>query len=348
MKPYLVLLGLLINITSFGKIWIVDSNVGSTTKDFTTLKTAHDGAAAGDTLYMIGSPKDYITDKVTFTKKLIVIGPGYFLNENPDTQSSILTAFIDSNVPLQCEELIFAVGSEGSAIMGLAINGRIQVNTNNILIKRNLISQKGGCGSTSLVISGSNVLIVQNYILGVTINASEYVITVNPGFTNVIINNNYMSHNCNTCGSTILAINASGSSMEISNNVINGGISVTNALIQNNVFTSNNTFSATTSIIQNNIHLTNQLPGGNGNLNSVPIASIFTLTGSTDGQWSLKSGSTALGAGFGGTDCGMFGGVEPYVLSGIPPVPSIYSIVAPLVGDKVNGLPVQIKVKSRN
>jgi hypothetical protein len=348
MKPYLVLLGVLLNITAFGKIWIVDSNVGSSTKDFTTLQAAHDGAAAGDTLYMIGSPLDYITDRVTVTKKLIIIGPGYFLNENPDTQSSILTAIIDSNVPLQCEELIFAAGSSGSAIMGMVINGRIQVNTNNILIKRNLISQKGGCGSTSLVVSGSNVLIVQNYIVGATLSPGNFVILINPGFTNVIINNNYLSHNCSGCGPDIFAISGTGSSMEITNNIVNGGTSVTDATVQNNIFTSNNTFSASASIIRNNIHAANLLPGGNGNLNGVPTASVFMMTGSTDGQWSLKTGSPALAAGFGGTDCGLYGGVEPYVLSGIPPIPAIYSITAPLVGDKVNGLPVQIKVKSRN
>jgi hypothetical protein len=32
--------------------------------------------------------------------------------------------------------------------------------------------------------------------------------------------------------------------------------------------------------------------------------------------------SPGLGAGFGGTDCGIFGGAEPYVLSGIPPIPN--------------------------
>jgi hypothetical protein len=55
-----------------------------------------------------------------------------------------------------------------------------------------------------------------------------------------------------------------------------------------------------------------------------------------------------LGAGFGGVDVGIFGGPEPYVLSGIPPIPTIYFLTAPAIGEKNTGLPVQIKVKSNN
>ncbi|MDZ7649734.1 MAG: hypothetical protein U5K54_22740 [Cytophagales bacterium] len=39
---------------------------------------------------------------------------------------------------------------------------------------------------------------------------------------------------------------------------------------------------------------------------------------------------------------------KPYVLSGIPPIPNIYSLVAPNVGEKNTGLPIEIKVKSNN
>jgi hypothetical protein len=348
MKLTLFLAGLLLTFSATAKIWIVDSNAGSTAKDFTTLQAAHDGAAAGDTLYMIGSPNNYITGKVVFTKRLIVIGPGYFLNENPDTQASIAVAFVDSQVPLQCEELNFGPGSDGSAIMGMVILGRIVITTNNILIKRNYISQTGGCASTALDISGSNVMVVQNFFDPGTLNTGSSDVNVNAGFSNVLILNNYFAHNCAGCGAGVAAITSSGSSIEVSNNYILAATIVTNATVQNNIFNNGNTFSATSSIVRNNLHVGNVLPGGNGNQNNVNMSNVFLFSGTTDGRYQLKAASPAIGAGFGGVDAGMFGGAEPYVLSGIPPVPAIYSITAPLVGDKQLGLPVQVKVKSRN
>jgi hypothetical protein len=96
MKTLFLTCLLLHSIASFGKIWIVDSNAGSTAKDFTNLQSAHDGATAGDTLYLVGSPVNYITTKVTITKRLVIIGPGYFLNENPDTQTNVASAFLNN------------------------------------------------------------------------------------------------------------------------------------------------------------------------------------------------------------------------------------------------------------
>jgi hypothetical protein len=43
----------------------------------------------------------------------------------------------------------------------------------------------------------------------------------------------------------------------------------------------------------------------------------------------LNTGSIAIGVGLNGFDCGAFGGPGPYVLSGMPPVPSIYTLVVP-------------------
>ena len=60
----------------------VDKNAGNNA-DFTSLQTAHNAAASGDTLYVAGSSQGY--SRLTLSKKLFVFGPGYFLTENPDT-----------------------------------------------------------------------------------------------------------------------------------------------------------------------------------------------------------------------------------------------------------------------
>lgn len=334
---------LLSSIASFGKIWIVDNNIGSTAKDFTTLQSAHDGASAGDTLYLIGSPNNYITSGVSITKQLVILGPGYFLNENQNTQANLLSAFLF--YPSTCTEAIdFASGSEGSIMMGLTIVGRIKISVNNIMIKRNLFTD-GSCKSERITISGSNVFIIQNYVWG---PGDGRGILVNPGFSNITIQNNYLFNSCDGCGANYFGLNSSGSSLEVSNNIFTGGISVSNSIVQNNIFLTNNTFAAPSSIVRNNIHGFAALPAGNGNLNNVQINTVFIGSGSTDGQWKLSAGSPAIGAGFNGVDCGIFGGSEPYILSGIPPIPTIYSLTAPAVGEKNTGLPIQIKVKSNN
>lgn len=96
----------------------------------------------------------------------------------------------------------------------------------------------------------------------------------------------------------------------------------------------------------NNIGDANQFPSGNGNQNNVNMSTVFVGTGSTDGQWQLKSGSPAIGAGRNGEDIGMFGGPEPYVPSGLPPIPAVYSIEMPGVTAANQTIPVTVKTKS--
>jgi hypothetical protein len=148
-KKSLCIVCVLLSFSAFGKIWIVDNNAGSTSKDFTALQAAHDGAAANDTLYLIGSPTNYLVSKITVTKKLVIIGPGFFLTENPDTQANTLSAIMASTVPFQCVSIEFAVGSEGSVIMGMEIRGGILITANNILVKRNHI-QETSCGTWNI------------------------------------------------------------------------------------------------------------------------------------------------------------------------------------------------------
>lgn len=345
MKYAQVVLLMLACSAAYGKIWIVDSNTGSTAKDFTTLNAAYTGAAAGDTLYLVGSPNNYLAGKVTLSKRLIIIGPGYFLNENPDTQTNTLSSYL-FNAGTCGETLEFAVGSEGSVMMGVTIAGKILITTNNILIKRNFFTDgQPGCPEERVMVHGSNCIITQNFIAG---TGQGKGILIGSGYSNIKISNNYILNYCSGCGGGELAINGIGSSLEISNNLFTGGISVSNSIVENNIFRSNNSFNVSSSIVRNNIHVFNPLPGGNGNINNVPEAILFVGPGSTDGRWQLLPGSPASGAGFGGVDCGIYGGIEPYVLSGIPPIPNIYLLTAPAIGEKNTGLPITIKIKSNN
>jgi hypothetical protein len=348
MKHLIIFSFLLISIPTFSKIWIVDSNPGSTAKDFADLTSAQTGAAVGDTLYLIGSPVYYTGERINLTKRLVIIGPGYFLNENPDTQTNINPASIWSYNT--CEAIIFEPGSSGTVLMGVTVRGSITVNANNILIKRNhfALDPSGSCNNSN-IINASNVILVQNYIETIDGSSTPPLVQVTAGRSGIIFANNYFSHNCSGCGGGVLALSShASSSLEVSNNIFKGGLSGANSIIQNNFFNTDNTFVASASIVRNNIHTNGYLPAGNGNINSSPLDLRYVDLGSTDGKWKLKAGSPGIGAGFNGVDCGIFGGSEPYVLSGIPPIPTIYSLTAPSIGEKNTGLPIQIKVKSNN
>ena len=128
------------------KIWRVDSDP-TNAADFTTLQEAHDGTDSGDTLYVAGSPYKYDAPpgqaKISISKELTLIGPGYFLGENDSTQATPLAAIV--------EPLSFKAGSSGSSVMGITADNlyvasdRVQ----NIVIKRNRITG----GSTSYAIN---------------------------------------------------------------------------------------------------------------------------------------------------------------------------------------------------
>src|SRR5436190_9371104 len=132
MKKALALsvLFLLVVISVEAKIWRVNNNVGIAA-DFTTLQAAHDAAAAGDSIYLEGSSNSY--GGLTCNRKLFIVGPGYYLDQVPNTQVVLQTAKV-SGINLNS-------GSEGTVIMGLDFAGNsISIYCNNIVVKRNLFS----------------------------------------------------------------------------------------------------------------------------------------------------------------------------------------------------------------
>ena len=66
-------------------IWRVN-NIAGVNADFTTIQAAHNAANAGDTIYLEPSAGNY--GNLTATKRLVIIGPGYFLAENEGLQAN--------------------------------------------------------------------------------------------------------------------------------------------------------------------------------------------------------------------------------------------------------------------
>lgn len=309
------------------KIWIADANPGDIGADFKTIQAAHDGASAGDTIYAIGSAQSL--GDATFTKKLVIIGPGYFLSENQNLQASPFSA--------KFEDLTFDAGSEGSIITGCEIQGFLNIKTSNISIIRNYIS----CPFIYMFRGIGNLYIQQNYINPSSSISAPTVIHTDENVGPIYITNNYIS----SSNSSSIDMHKSANAI-IENNVITGDINCYNSTFQNNIITGS--FYGTGNGIFNNICNKDQFSNTNGNIPNTDTSKIFINTGSTDGKFQLKANSPARGAGVNGVDIGMFGGVNPYVLSGVPSIPSIYYFTAPFYGSKSQGLKVRIKAKVNN
>jgi hypothetical protein len=296
--------------------------------DFTTLQAAVTAASDNDTIYVEGSAISY--QGATINKPLTIVGPGFFLSENPATQANKTSATINS-------EVAFTGGSEGSTIMGCEfLNGTtLTISVDDITVIRNRVYQ------LEFYSTSNNITVAQNYI--------ENNIIVMGNIYNTIISNNIL----------IGAISASSSSgpLVVSNNIClttnwTYPIDCHNAVIQNNILTySYSSISPNTgNTISYNI-MASDGTDANGNQYNIDMNLVFadfdgTLQLSTDGRWVLNAGSPALGTGSGGVDCGAFGGPAPYVLSGIPGLPHIYEADVPATATSDSGLPVTIKVMS--
>ncbi|MEE9465196.1 MAG: hypothetical protein V3W14_06460 [Candidatus Neomarinimicrobiota bacterium] len=313
-----VILGMLMASVASAAIIRVNNNAGADA-DYTTLQDAQNAAGAGDTIYVEGSAAAY--GNSTITERLYIVGPGYFLDENPETQANTQMASLSTTY--------FAAGSEGTVVTGCNFIRHCYVYTDSITLRGNRLWDSYnlyiGDGSNAI----SDVLISQCYIY------SYSAIEVAANATNITIRN---SHTGSVSGTAT-------SEITFYNNVCWGTINVHNSVLNNNIMYSG-TFYPSNNIYSYNLADGTQFGEVDGNQANVTMAAVFVATGSTDGYWQLTGGSQASGAGFEGVDCGMYGGGTPYVLSGLMDAPSIWFLSATGPGTATGGLNVRIKAKS--
>lgn len=136
--------------------------------------------------------------------------------------------------------------------------------------------------------------------------------------------------------------------VNIINNTLTGCIELhTGATMKNNIWMNDNIVGTFTKSSGSYNVTENGTLTGTTDIQSADIEAVFVGSGSTDGKWQLSTGSEAKGAGEGGTDCGMFGGTDPYILSGInQSLPRIYYLSSSGQGTATSGLQVHIKAKA--
>ena len=300
--------------------------------DYSTLQNAHDSSAAGDTLLLF--PGSW---NATFTKKYVVIGYGYFVTgagSNANLQSitgaMTVTVYLDST----------ASGSAFSGLDGASIYAYYANPVNNITISRcngNVYFNNRSC--TNWQISQCNLASL-GYAWGGGI------------VSNLSVNNCYLASSSLSSGAT------NGQNGQFNNDIFSSGdFGNGTFLLKNDIFLfyhSNDLNCVYQNSIGNSDYSAIPATNGDKNItNAIMTTNVFvgySTQGSfsNDDKWALKAGSPAIHAGLGGTDCGIFGGTNPYKLSGIPPVPSFYLLTAPSTVTSTNPYTITFSVRSNN
>lgn len=320
-----VLFFMLSALSVSAKIWRVNNNVG-VIADFTSLSAAVNSVSVNpnDTLHIEASPNDY--GSAVIAKTLVVIGVGFNLDPGAGGNAGLQTGINNSSV----STVTINNGANGSKFFGITFTTTTNIGVSALPL--NLLFEKCVFRGLTFAAGAHDGVVIRKCF---TLNSPA---SINGGtLSNVLIENCIFNDNP---GYGLNYSNFSGTGCTVRNNVIRSvsPINITNAYLANNIIISPNNMLLTNCNVKNNLftNASQTLPGGAVNNQiggAVTEANLFTLTGSFDARYQLKAGSPALGAGVtiaGQTpDCGAFGGNDPYRLSGIPPIPSIYLMTVP-------------------
>lgn len=275
----------------------VDNNAGSVA-EYSNLQTAIIEAATGDTILIAGSPNYY--GLLNVYKELHFVGVGYYLATNSVPGLSTNA----SAVVLRFKNDISLGNSTGSSVSGLS---------------GFLVSEAGVTLTVDKCYDAGNTWNFNGPVT-ITRSSSRNAITIRESSTSASISN-----------SVIYSLNMLGTNQ-----------SATNCIIRHEIYTvpSQNVTNCILLAAVTGTRLDLEadftycmkiggggLPTGDGtNVNNVLLTDVFTGAGgdqAIDRCYVLKDGSPAIGAGLLNEDMGIFGGDNPYVLSGVPGRPRL-------------------------
>jgi hypothetical protein len=317
----------LLGLMGFSQAAFIRSGNGTTTA-YRSIDSVVANYLAGDTIYLPGGSFQFST--VVFSKKVIVYGAGHYIDSAAATGRTVLNGEIRITGTASGSmfqgfylggSIVLGTDASNSNINGLEIS---RCNFHDILMAFNTIT-------TSLA---RNILIRQNVI--------RNDVTIMDAKDNLIENNIIDGR-----------INSANGSNRFVNNVVFGRVgssgytlnSVYSCIFENNIFVSQANYgfpgNSSSSTYRNNVFgfanpfgLTEVLE--NNIFNATNLFANVTLSVFTYEQnFHLKSGSVAIGAGIGGTDCGIYGGVRPYKMAAIPSNPHVRSKT---ISDNTNAL----------
>jgi hypothetical protein len=300
--------------------------------DYNDLGSVQTASAVGDTVLIF--PGSSLSG--TVTKKLVFIGKGY-LTSGAGSNANLQNLTGNSTVNLQ-----LTAAASGTIIEGMD-NGGVQAaanNVNSVVIRR--------CRSLSVTFGYGGSFTASDWVIQQCFELSLGISSL-PQVNNILVANNHIQ-------STSFGSLTSASNGLFQNNVFSTSsqdVGLGNFSVNNNIFLSGSAVMGGNNVVfLNNLSPSVALPAGNGNVNSVSLTNVFVGyptqgANSADGRFQLKPASPAIGAGLSGVDCGMFGGPNPYRLSGIPDVPAFYQLSAPTTVT-TNPFTIQFSVRGNN
>jgi hypothetical protein len=324
-------------LSANAKIWRVNK-VPGIAADFSTAQAAHDAAAAGDTIYLEAIPGNQDYGNLTTTKKLTWIGLGDFLGDNTGLQFS--------NTIGSVGQTFINAGSEGSVFQIVFGSNGCGVSAGNITFIRCRFPNNG----VSFSGAANHIIITQSFINGLQTGGDfNYPSTF---FT--ITNNLIVANNIQIATGTYQVVFNNNTFISSAQNPSK----IHNATVANNIFVDVAVGNGTglfddpgyPSTVNNNtwVGSTNaNYVGKDGNTFAANAADVFAGGTSPDAKYKLAAGSPAIGTGAGGVDRGAYGGANPYVVSLIPAIPTIYqlSVTANATG---GSLPVTVSTRANN
>jgi hypothetical protein len=314
------------------------NNMPDTSPNYTTIQAAINAAADGDTLLIEGSVTSYAAFTLT-NKRLNIIGPGYGLSQNLGTPANKLSATVaGSTISLIRTSSASSGSANGTLVMGLEFLGTLQLDfCANVTVARCAL-----LGSGRIEVNGPQCVITQVY--GIT-STRIFLLSGASGLR---------VENCVLPNETVSTSSSSLTGLVFRNNLLGSGNDTGLVTYENNIFT--NSFSpSSTSVFRNNL-FSSSVPSsinGSGNLAYTSLTALMpaysTFSGvSFDSRYRLGSApNAALNAGTDGTHIGPFGGANPYVLSGVPPLPTIDELSVPQFAAPGTNLTIRVKVSAR-
>ena len=312
---------------------------------FDDLQAAIDAAAAGDTIYVAGSPTNY--GGITITKQLAIIGAGYKVDNqyglSTYTGSITFKEGLDEfNDPVSnpSDSYISGVKVDEGVFSQIAIK-----NGTGILIER--------CAPGRINLDDNVSVTIRNSIISNFLIESSVV--------NLIVQNSIIKHYVNSQNSA--------SNVLIDHSLFHGGYLSQTKYVQftNCIMYTTNTDGAEYCTFSNNISiggsttefLYDSNTGGSNLVATNPQFEVINNSNAFDynNDYRLQSGSPAIGAGSDGTDIGIYGGNYPFPIGGEgeflmaapPKIPQIMELNIQNATVPEDGtLNVQLKARKQN
>lgn len=365
---YLALTLLALPTITQAKVWRVNNNAG-VVADFTTLDAALTASSAnGDTIYLEPSATPYtVSGNYIYggTNTIVtIVGNGYNLDKNTGLQQDTMRSMIRSTG----SNLIVRSSVK---FIGIVFNSAISMSpqidvANNYYPVDNVFFES--CNFKNDVIYSTSFSYAHNInSLHFTKNLCEgavKIITSSPiTATDFLFENNILFGNLET--GSLVQNTGDVKQRIVRNNIIASAFNCSYAYLANNIFPNynENVSGVTITSPVSNCFLKNNIfrLGRAENISSVEINNLYNIDMTTvfrtdpvsvDKVYQLAAGSPAIGAGIpnGSTavDCGAFGGPNPYKLSGIPAIPTIYQLQVPLSANTLTDMLINLKSRSNN